>query len=913
VFSLTLESKEIAMPNSPPLPYFVGAQSLHDLANRRSRVCVMNILGTESAQVTPLSHAFSGGNVVAGVQYGSTGEVLETPVGPVPVYGSVAEVLKNGHSFDTGVIYLPPSAVSHAVSELCVRNKELERIFILSEKVSVRDSRLIRYVAQNRRVDVIGANSLGIANAWDRVRIGGALGGDDPAGCLKKGSIAIYSNSGNFCTTLAEYLKTRGFGTSTIFSSGKDFYIHFALAEFLYCAENDPRTKAVLVYIEPGGYYEKQALDWIREGRLPFSKPLVACVTGRWKSSLSRPCGHAGAMGGGSDDAFAKEGWFDDYFRVPPFSATHPQVGPKGVRVTTIQDLPAAVEAVMAGLGEAPDFLPKGDLSLKAWLLNHQGHHLPESLRLKPVTPLAPYDRQLAEANRLVGACLVRESMRNASSATRIDAASQQTELYGKPVLDLIDRPFAATCLFALLRQQVPDTSIPLANALLNGLTRLAEERPAPVAAQGRANGCTPNAYLAAELLLAGHNRRFQNLVAIGDTLLDAFFHQTGAEAEPDEAILKKVLESIGPLPKGEASPQDRAWAEDCADLLKKLKVETILTRFAERYSAREQDASAQTNPMDLLAAAVLLGWAWPALKSRRIPRQTAVELGIHLSMMGLVTSAGSVARLWPEGGQIDFARDFVDTLFRSLFGRPPADSELFVLNALLNLTVSNGPGTLSVMGAKESVSAGNYLPTAYAGFMTNTGLAHGGNGFKAVAWLLGVFEGHDPYRTPQAERDVFLRQLAEEKARDFLAIKKNARGAQPAEPIPCINHPVFRGQAVNIDPREERLRALLRERGIQNPFLEFYHQLVEQLYAVGATRNVFCVNVDAVIATLALELFWPQWQNGGITLDAMQDAVFRLFLYGRMPGIAAEIADHRSRGSDMDCRTPNEELRYMT
>jgi succinyl-CoA synthetase alpha subunit len=901
------------MPNSPPLPYFVGAQSLHDLANRRSRVCVMNILGTESAQVTPLSHTFSGGNVVAGVQYGSTGEVLETPVGSVPVYGSVAEVLKNGHAFDTGVIYLPPSAVSHAVSELCVRNQELERIFILSEKVSVRDSRLIRYVAQNRRVDVIGANSLGIANAWDRVRIGGALGGDDPAGCLKKGSIAIYSNSGNFCTTLAEYLKTRGFGTSTIFSSGKDFYIHFALAEFLYCAENDPRTKAVLVYIEPGGYYEKQALDWIREGRLPFSKPLVACVTGRWKSSLARPCGHAGAMGGGSDDAFAKEAWFDDYFRVPPFSAAHPQVGPRGVRVTTIQDLPAAVEAVMAGLGEAPDFLPEGDLSLKAWLLNHQGRSLPESLRLKPVTPLAPYDRQLAEANRLVGACLVRESMRNASSATRVDAASQQTELYGKPVLDLIDRPFAATCLFALLRQQVPETSLPLADALLNGLTRWAEERPAPVAAQGRANGCTPNAYLAAELLLAGHNRRFQDLVAIGDTLLDAFFHQTSAEAEPDEALLKKVLDSIGPLPKGDVSPQDRAWADDCAVLLRELQAETILTRFAERYSAREQDASAQTNPMVLLAAAVLLGWAWPALKSRRIPRQTAVELGIHLSMMGLVTSAGSVAPLWPEGGKIDFARDFVDTLFRSLFGRPPVGSDLFVLNALLNLTVSNGPGTLSVMGAKESVSAGNYLPTAYAGFMTNTGLAHGGNGFKAVAWLLEVFEGHDPYRTPQAERDLLLRQLAEEKARDFLAVKKNARGAKPAEPIPCINHPVFRGQAVNIDPREERLRALLRERGIQNPFLEFYHHLVEQLYAVGATRNVFCVNVDAVIAALALELFWPQWQNGGITLDAMQDAVFRLFLYGRMPGIAAEIADHRSRGTDMDCRTPNEKLRYVT
>lgn len=900
------------MPTSSPLPYFVGAQSLHELANRRSRVCVMNILGTESTQVTPLSHAFSGGNVVAGVQYGSTGELLDTPSGPIPVYGSVAEVLRNGHGFDTGVIYLPPAAVSHAVSELCVRNPDLERIFIISEKVPVRDSRLIRYVAQNRRVDVIGANSLGIANSWDQVRIGGALGGDNPAGCLQKGSIAIYSNSGNFCTTLAEYLKTRGYGTSTIFSSGKDFYIHFALAEFLYCAENDPRTKAVLVYIEPGGYYEKQALDWIREGKLPFSKPLIACVTGRWKSFLARPCGHAGAMAGGSDDAFAKEAWFDDYFQVPAFCADNPRVGPRGVRVTTIQDLPAAVGAVMGHLGEQPDFPPQGDLSLKPWLVNHQGLPLPEELRLAPTIPPAPYDLQLAEANRLVGACLVRESMRNASSATRVDEETQQTELHGKPILDLIDQPFSATCLFALLRQEIPAGSIPLADHLLNGLTRRAEERPVPVASRGRSRRCTPNAYLAAEILLAGNADELRDLTAVSDTLIDTFFHETGPEAQGDEVLVQKALGYITDLPKGEISSHDRTWAAESTALLKKLQMETVLTRFAERYSAREQNASQQTNPMTLLAAAILLGWAWPALKSRRIARRTAVELGIHLSMMGLVTGAGSASPLEPEPDGNDSPQEFAATIFRSLFGRPPSGNDLFALNALLNLTVSNGPGTLSVMGAKESVSAGNLIPTAYAGFMTNTGLAHGGNGFKAVEYLLEVFEGVDPYRLPEPERDDLLKEIAEQCARDYLAAKRSARGSSPPEPIPCINHPVFRGNPVNIDPREERLRTLLRERGIRNPFLEFYHHLVEQLHAVGATRNVFCVNVDAVIATLALELFWPQWKSGRVTPEAMQDAVFRLFVYGRMPGIAAEIADHRSRGTDMDCRTPNGEIRYL-
>lgn len=900
------------MPATPPFPYFVGVQSLHELANRRSRVCVMNILGTESVQVTPTSHAFSGGNVVAGVQYGSTGEALETPLGPIPVYGSVSEVLKSGHDFDTGVIYLPPAAVSHAVSELCVHNRNLKRIYIVTEKVSARDSRLIRYVAQNRRVDVLGANSLGIGNSWDQVRIGGALGGDNPSACLKRGSIAIYSNSGNFCTTLAEYLKTRGFGTSTIFSSGKDHYIHFALAEFLYCAENDPRTKAVVIYIEPGGYYEKQALDWIEQGRLPFSKPLIACVTGRWKSRLARPCGHAGAMAGGSDDAFAKEVWFDTYFGVPAFSATHPSVGRRGVRVTSIQDLPQAVQAVMELLGEAPDFAPQGDLSLKPWLVNHQGIALPEELRLKPVPPLAPYDRQLAEANRLVGACLVRESMRNASSATRVVEATQQTELHGKPILDLIETPFAATCLFALLRQELPESAVPLANLVLDGLTRRAEQRVLPVAEQGRAQGCAPNAYLAAEVLLAGNNSWFQDLTTIAERLIDAFFHAADAALAPDEALLREVLESMPDLPKGSVTDIEERWAAECAALLKSTASETLLTRFAEAYVARESHAGVRTNPLSLFVVAVLLGWAWPALKNRRIPRQTAVELSIHLALLGLVARAGAATPPWPPGADAGDSRDFVATLFRGLFGREPGSNDLFALNALLNLTVSNGPGTLSAMGAKESVSAGNPVATAYAGFMTNTGLAHGGNGFKAVAYLLEVFAGQDPYQLPEPQREQLLRRLAEERAAQFLAAKRGARDTKDLEPIPCINHPVFRGQPINVDPREERIRCVLRDRGIRNPFLEFYHHLVEELFRIGATRNVFCVNVDAVIATLSLELFWPQWQSGAVTPEAMQDAVFRLFLYGRMPGIAAEIADHRSRGSDMDCRTPNSELRYL-
>ena len=43
--------------------YFVGVSSLGQVATREDRVCVLNILGGESSEVTPVGPVYSGGNV----------------------------------------------------------------------------------------------------------------------------------------------------------------------------------------------------------------------------------------------------------------------------------------------------------------------------------------------------------------------------------------------------------------------------------------------------------------------------------------------------------------------------------------------------------------------------------------------------------------------------------------------------------------------------------------------------------------------------------------------------------------------------------------------------------------------------------------------------------------------------------
>ena len=85
--------------------YFVGINSLADVATKDDRICVLNIMGSESRTVTPVSHAFSGSNVVCGTSPGRQGQVLKTPAGEIPVFDNVRAALNAGHKFNVGVVY----------------------------------------------------------------------------------------------------------------------------------------------------------------------------------------------------------------------------------------------------------------------------------------------------------------------------------------------------------------------------------------------------------------------------------------------------------------------------------------------------------------------------------------------------------------------------------------------------------------------------------------------------------------------------------------------------------------------------------------------------------------------------------------------------------------------------------------
>jgi len=892
-------------------PYYVGVDSLENLATREDRVCVLNILGGESRTVSPVSHAFSGGNIEFGTSPGKQGQNLDTPAGQIPVFNNVREGLKAGHSFNTGVVYLPPAGVRDGVTELIRINPKLEKIIMITEKVSVHDAREIRALGQMAGIDIFGANCLGIADAWNQVRIGGALGGSSPSESLTKGSIAIYSNSGNFTTTIAQYLATEGWGTTTSVSSGKDVYIHFALPEFAHALSNDQRSKAAVIYIEPGGYYEKD---------VPFTKPVVACVVGHWKAQLTRAVGHAGALAGSGDDAAAKGKWFMQSFGVNEiYTPDNPAVSEKGAVVTNIAHIPLALSEVMQLSGIKPDFAPTGDLSLKAWFGDNQGLELPAELDLPIQAAIPPYDKQIDALEQQIGRSYPRRSMKDCSGVSTMDPKTQITRLHNMSVLDSSLKPLESNLCQALVGEHNGPNDNAMVNVAIAASLNLHGDMMIAVADASRAAGNAPNVVLSATLSLLGPGSVNSARVAV-DALIELFVHSGLSDARDENFNLNSISVTDELRQRFIGKDTDRQ-AEAMMQAVIERGAKSVFLKFLESLGA------------PLTANAVLAGIAttiaWGPLMRKRISKNTARNLPWYLKIYAAIIGASvegskheadrfcgvssqSLLREWTVG----------EIAYLSLMGEPADSKQLFAFQILVGLLTTNGPGSISAQGCKGAVSAdGPQTPErvqinkAMIGFLSHTGFSHGGAGYEGITFLVDQLKDTGLIDAGSSKHGLDLDEMAKAYAQKYKKAKKAAKeaGGERIGAIAGINHPVFKNKPVNKDPREVFIDELFKSRDEYNIFHEFYKKLVRELFEAGVTRNVFCVNIDGVISALLLKALWPSYRAGKLDERALEVAAFTIFLYGRMIGCAAEIEDHINRGRNMDTRTPASQLQYVS
>ncbi len=229
-----------------------------------------------------------GTRVVAGVVPGRGGEVVHG----VTVHDTVREALGHG-DVTASVVAVPPLSVKSAALEAVEGGIPL--MVILTERVPRRDVVEIVERARTAGTRVVGPNSLGIISPG-RWKIG-AIGGppQDARRSYSPGPVAIMSRSGGMTTEIANLLTMNGVGQSICISIGGDYVVGSTFADLTPVLEEDPNTRCIVVFGEPGGTKEEQLADYVREKG--SSKPIIAFIAGKFVDSMpGTRFGHAGVI-----------------------------------------------------------------------------------------------------------------------------------------------------------------------------------------------------------------------------------------------------------------------------------------------------------------------------------------------------------------------------------------------------------------------------------------------------------------------------------------------------------------------------------------------------------------------------------------------------------------------------------------
>ena len=246
------------------------------LANEKTKVIVQGITGREATSFSKDMMDY-GTRIVAGVTPGKKGQ----SVYGVPVFDTVRQALRE-HPADASVISVPPRLVKGAAWEAI--DNGIKLLVIVSERVPRRDTIEIIEMAKERGARVIGPNTLGLISPG-RIKLGMAGGPvDDVRKAYMSGTVGIASRSGGMTTEVANLLTTNGIGQSTCIGIGGDPVVGSNFLDLIPLFDQDPETKAVVLFSEPGGVIEERLADYVTQSDVRL--PIIAFIAGRFVDEM---------------------------------------------------------------------------------------------------------------------------------------------------------------------------------------------------------------------------------------------------------------------------------------------------------------------------------------------------------------------------------------------------------------------------------------------------------------------------------------------------------------------------------------------------------------------------------------------------------------------------------------------------
>ena len=252
--------------------------------NENSKVIVQGMTGSEGRKHTQRMLA-SGTAIVGGVNPKKAGQNVDFDGASVPVFGGVAEAMKETGA-DVSVIFVPPAGAKNAVIEAV--DAQIGLAVVITEGIPVHDSTYVWAHAQGGSTRIIGPNCPGLISP-ER-----SNAGIIPANITKQGRIGLVSKSGTLTYQMMYELRDIGF--STCVGIGGDPVIGTTHIDCLQAFQDDPETEAIVMIGEIGGDAEERAADFIKAN---VTKPVVGYVAG-FTAPEGKTMGHAGAIVSGS-------------------------------------------------------------------------------------------------------------------------------------------------------------------------------------------------------------------------------------------------------------------------------------------------------------------------------------------------------------------------------------------------------------------------------------------------------------------------------------------------------------------------------------------------------------------------------------------------------------------------------------
>jgi succinyl-CoA synthetase alpha subunit len=254
--------------------------------NENSKIIVQGMTGSEGMKHTRRMLA-GGSKIVGGVNPRKAGESVDVDGKMLPVFGTVAEAMKETGA-NVSVIFVPPAFAKAAMFEAI--DAQIELAVVITEGIPVHDSAeaWAHNVSKGKKTRMIGPNCPGIISPEK------SNAGITPSDITGSGPIGLVSKSGTL--TYQMMFELRDIGMSTAIGIGGDPVIGTTHIDALEAFQNDPETKAIVLIGEIGGDSEEKAAEYIKHN---VTKPVVAYVAG-FTAPEGKTMGHAGAIVSGS-------------------------------------------------------------------------------------------------------------------------------------------------------------------------------------------------------------------------------------------------------------------------------------------------------------------------------------------------------------------------------------------------------------------------------------------------------------------------------------------------------------------------------------------------------------------------------------------------------------------------------------